>query len=263
MTSWRLRVGLHPAQVLGERLAGDGQAVAVQQPLSSSIFISGTVPPILTSSAMTYAARLEVGQHGHARADAGEVIEVELDAGGRGHGEQMQDGVGRAAEAITTVMAFSKASRVRISRGLDAALDQFEHGRAGFAAVALLVRPMAAWAELLGRLRPRASMAEAMVLAVYMPPQEPAPGMAHSSIASARGRRSCRGVRADRLEDRHDVDVLALVLARQDRAAVDEHRGRFRRAMAITQPACSCRSRRWSRSRRSPRSPPPSRWSRR
>ena len=34
------------------------------------------------------------------------------------------------------------------------------------------------WAELLGRLMPRASMALAMVLAVYMPPQEPGPGMA-------------------------------------------------------------------------------------
>ena len=37
---------------------------------------------------------------------------------------------------------------------------------------------MAAWAELFGRLRPSASMADAIVLAVYMPPQEPAPGQA-------------------------------------------------------------------------------------
>ncbi|CUK05632.1 Uncharacterised protein [Achromobacter sp. 2789STDY5608615] len=33
-----------------------------------------------------------------------------------------------------------------------------------------------------GRLMPMASKAELMVLAVYMPPQEPEPGMAHFSI---------------------------------------------------------------------------------
>ena len=40
----------------------------------------------------------------------------------------------------------------------------------------------AIWLELLGRLMPRASIAEAMVLAVYMPPQEPGPGMEQDSI---------------------------------------------------------------------------------
>ena len=44
---------------------------------------------------------------------------------------------------------------------------------------------MAAWAEELGRDMPRASIAEAMVLAVYIPPQEPAPGMAQDSISAS------------------------------------------------------------------------------
>ena len=44
---------------------------------------------------------------------------------------------------------------------------------------------IAAWALLPGRLIPIASMALAMVLAVYMPPQEPAPGMAHAVISSS------------------------------------------------------------------------------
>ena len=43
----------------------------------------------------------------------------------------------------------------------------------------------ASWAELLGRLRPSASIAEAMVLAVYMPPQEPGPGIAVRSTSSS------------------------------------------------------------------------------
>ena len=39
-----------------------------------------------------------------------------------------------------------------------------------------------AMVEAKGRLMPRASKAELMVLAVYMPPQEPLPGMARRSI---------------------------------------------------------------------------------
>ena len=39
--------------------------------------------------------------------------------------------------------------------------------------------------ELYGRLRPRASKAALMVLAVYMPPQDPLPGMALRSMASS------------------------------------------------------------------------------
>jgi hypothetical protein len=42
---------------------------------------------------------------------------------------------------------------------------------------------IAACAELLGRLMPMASIADAIVLAVYMPPQEPGPGIAVDSIS--------------------------------------------------------------------------------
>ena len=41
----------------------------------------------------------------------------------------------------------------------------------------------ASWAELPGSDSPKASMAEAMVLAVYMPPQEPGPGIAVRSTS--------------------------------------------------------------------------------
>ena len=44
---------------------------------------------------------------------------------------------------------------------------------------------IAAWAELLGRLMPIASIAEAIVFAVYMPPHDPAPGMERDSICSS------------------------------------------------------------------------------
>jgi hypothetical protein len=75
-------------------------------------------------------------------------------------------------------MAFSKAFFVMMSRGLMPRLEHVHDGGAGAAAVVHFAGEMASWAELLGRLMPSASMALAMVLAVYMPPQEPGPGMA-------------------------------------------------------------------------------------
>ncbi len=44
---------------------------------------------------------------------------------------------------------------------------------------------IAVCAELFGRLMPNASIAEAIVLAVYMPPHEPAPGIAHCSTSAS------------------------------------------------------------------------------
>src|SRR5207249_2643091 len=46
-----------------------------------------------------------------------------------------------------------------------------------------LAGEMAFCAELLGRLMPRASIALAIVFAVYIPPQEPGPGMAQVSTS--------------------------------------------------------------------------------
>ncbi len=83
--------------------------------------------------------------------------------------------------AITTVMAFSNASRVRMSRGLMSRSSSLSTASPAARQSSSLSLSSAFWAELPGRLMPRASMALAMVLAVYMPPQEPAPGIASSS----------------------------------------------------------------------------------
>ncbi len=66
-----------------------------------------------------------------------------------------------------------------------------------------------------------------MVLAVYMPPHEPAPGHASHSMAWTPLRIELAGLMsAYRLEDRHDVDVAAVGSdAGQDAAAVDEDAG--------------------------------------
>ena len=87
--------------------------------------------------------------------------------------------------AMTTVMAFSKASFVMMSSGRMPRLMRSKTAMPAARASAALAGEVAFCAELLGKDMPRASMALAMVLAVYMPPQEPAPGMAFSSISAS------------------------------------------------------------------------------
>ena len=59
--------------------------------------------------------------------------------------------------------------------------------------------------------RPIASIALAIVLAVYMPPHEPWPGqLSHSTLCSVFSSIVARLEFSDRLEDRDDVDVLAV-----------------------------------------------------
>ena len=74
-----------------------------------------------------------------------------------------------------------------------------------------------------------------MVLAVYMPPQLPGPGMAVRSTSSSPASRELAGrVRADRLEHRDDVAPL-----RRPGGSCRRRRtptGRFRRAIAMAQP---------------------------
>ena len=85
---------------------------------------------------------------------------------------------------------------------------------------------------------PSASMADAIVLAVYMPPQEPGPG--HGAAFDAVQLFSvdvAPVVFADRFEDGNDIDVSAVALARAEWC---RHKrtppGTFKRAMAMRQP---------------------------
>ena len=87
--------------------------------------------------------------------------------------------------AMTIVMAFSKASLVIMSLGLIFCLSNSNTAAPARSQSNLLSFEIAAWAELFGRLMPSASIADAIVFAVYMPPQEPAPGMALASISAS------------------------------------------------------------------------------
>jgi hypothetical protein len=85
--------------------------------------------------------------------------------------------------AMTMVIAFSKAFLVMMSLGRILALSRRIAALPAATQSSVLSFEIAACAELFGRLMPIASIAEAMVLAVYMPPQDPGPGIAVHSIS--------------------------------------------------------------------------------
>ena len=85
--------------------------------------------------------------------------------------------------AKQVVIAFSKALRVIMSRGLRSSSSSLSTAAPAFSQSLRFGWPIATCAELPGRLIPSASIALAIVLAVYMPPHEPAPGMAYFSTS--------------------------------------------------------------------------------
>ena len=94
-----LRIRLNAFQRFRHRLAGDSQRIAVEQTFLQQHLHQG--PNAADGDQFGHEilpARLEIGQHGNAAADAREVVEQEFDLGGVRDGEQMQNGVGRTAQ---------------------------------------------------------------------------------------------------------------------------------------------------------------------
>ena len=82
-------------------------------------------------------------------------------------------------------MAFSNALRVRIWRGSNCRWIAATSTLPDSAALSAFSLSSAAMVEEYIRLIPIASKTEDMVLAVYMPPHEPAPGQARRSTSSS------------------------------------------------------------------------------
>ena len=93
-----VRVPLHVLQVLGDRPAGHGHAVAVQEAVVEQRLHqerhAARLEHVLGDVA---AARLQVGDVGRPLEDLGDVEEVELDAALMRDRRQVQAGIGRAA----------------------------------------------------------------------------------------------------------------------------------------------------------------------
>ena len=161
---------------------------------------------------MPYLPRgLEVGEHRDLRADAGEVVERQPDPGGMGDGQEVEHGVGRAAEGDDHGDGVLERLPRQDVAGADPGLEQLSAAAPARRQSARFSAPTRrAGRSCSAGDMPSASMAEAMVLAVYMPPQEPGPGMAQASTSASPASSSrAGGVLADGLEDRDDVALLA------------------------------------------------------
>ena len=84
---------------------------------------------------------------------------------------------------MITATAFSMLARVTMSRGRRLRRTASTRTRAASPARVTISSCGLAIVLEYGRLMPSASKAELMVLAVYMPPQEPLPGIARRSIS--------------------------------------------------------------------------------
>ena len=128
-------------------------------------------------------------------------------------------------KAITTAIAFSNASRVRICRAVMPFSIMVTTASPEARAIPSRRRSTAGGRAEPGSAMPSASAALAIVLAVYIPPQAPSPGQIARSIASTSSRViSPRSAGADRLEGVGDVHLPVADVPGQDRAGVDEHR---------------------------------------
>ena len=86
---------------------------------------------------------------------------------------------------MVSVIAFSKAFFVRMSRGVMPAFTSCSTASPARRQSSSLLRLSASCAELSGNESPRPSIADAIVFAVYMPPQLPGPGIALRSTSSS------------------------------------------------------------------------------
>ena len=158
-------------------------------------------------------------------AEAVEVGQRPRHLGLAGDRHQVQHGVGRAAQGQhERVGVLQRLAGDDVARP-DVLLDQLHQRLAGQERLALLggATPPGSWRRRAATC-PSPRWRWTMVLAVYMPPHEPAPGQAsHSTLWTPFVVELAGLVLADRLEDGDDVDVLAVGAdAGQDAAAVDE-----------------------------------------
>ena len=218
-------------EVLGHRLAGHGQRVAVQQAgVQQRLHHHRHAADAVDVGHHVAAERLDVGQVRHPVADPVEVVEVEVDSASWAIASRCSTALVEPPSAMTTAIAFSNASLVMMSPRGDPRLDQLDDG---------LARPRARTRRgggpaPAGR-RSRAATCPAprpptaIVLAVYMPPQAPSPGQIARSIASSSSAVIMPGAGTRRRASNASMIVTVSVVRQlrpgSDRAGVEEDGG--------------------------------------
>mmetsp|Transcript_80 Transcript_80/g.178 ORF Transcript_80/g.178 Transcript_80/m.178 type:complete len:206 (-) Transcript_80:693-1310(-) len=169
--------GGHPARFSAIVLPVTVMQEPSTRPSSMRYLSTAGVPPILWTSSMTYLPEgLRSAMKGTLSEHAWKSSRVSSTPAASAMAIRCSTALVDPPSAITVTIAFSNAARVMMSLGLRSSLRRFR-----IAAPAIrhssIFRGSSAGMELLyGSVMPRASMAVAMVLAVYMPPQAPAPG---------------------------------------------------------------------------------------
>ena len=168
------------------------------------------------------ATRPQVGQHRRPGADSREIIEREVDLASWAIASRCSTALVDPPSAITVVMAFSKASLLRMSDGLIPRLTSATTPSPARLQSSFFAAETASCAELFARLMPSASIADAIVFAVYMPPHEPGPGIAVDSTSFSS---ASSILPAAWLPTASKTEMMSRCLrSRLDRAAVDEDR---------------------------------------
>ena len=131
-----LRIRFHVRQRLGHGFAGDGEAIAVEQAgVEQRLHERADAADGDERAHAVFAAGLEVGEHGHAFADAREVVNGQLHLRGVRDGEQVQHRIGRTAERDDDGDGVLKRFLREDVEGLEAHAQHVYDGRTGAAAI--------------------------------------------------------------------------------------------------------------------------------
>ena len=150
---------------------------------SSSIFINGKVPPIFTNSHITKRPDgFKSAKTGTFRPTFVKSSIVNFTPAVCAIATKCRTAFVDPPNAVIKAMEFKNDSRHKISLGRIPRCNKCNTATPASKQSRSLSSLTAACAELFGKERPNASIALAIVLAVYMPPHEPAPGIDTSSI---------------------------------------------------------------------------------
>jgi hypothetical protein len=209
-------------------------------PASSSVFIIGRMPPMATSS------DIKCLPLGFKSASTGTRFPIfvkssrpSLTFAAFAIASRCSTAFVEPPSAITTVMAFSNALRVMMSSGFNPSRSKFTTAAPAFRLSFIFAGDTAACAELFGRLMPIASIALAIVFAVYIPPHDPGPGIAHDSMASSSASSIFLFACAPTASNTDTMSSLRVSPVMQPGKIVPPYTntaGRFNRASAISDP---------------------------
>jgi hypothetical protein len=213
-------------QVLGHGLAGDGEAVAVQQPASSRCLSTTGTPPTRSRSLMWNLPP------GFMSAMCGTLAAMRLKSSSSSSTPASLAMASRCSTALVlppsaevTAMAFSNAFLVMIMRGVMPRRSRLTTASPAIRA-SLSRRPSMAGGDAVpGSDMPIASAMLLIVLAVNMPPHAPSPGHALRSISPSSSSVILPSAHAPTASNTLVMSVACRCGARHGAAVVDEHAG--------------------------------------